>query len=707
MFSVKIYFSIFVIFFLTLNLFSQQEDSLKNNIPGDTLIISDEEQIEELIESQSEDAEDSKLLDRLSHLKENPIDLNSASATSLEKIPYINSVIAENIIQYRTANFSFKSISDLLKVDGIDKELYIKIQPYVRVTQSKSDYTKDEYGSLKKVKTKYLSKSDFSFNFRCRFTNDLQPSDGYYQDPITQESDYNGSRPKIYNRLKLNYRYNLLKVNAGLITEKDAGEEKLFDFISGYGELKTTGIISQFVAGDYTLEFGQGITLWSSFDYSKGNDAVSTIKKKGAEIEPYRSVNEVQFFRGAAARFMFNLSFGELNTFGFWSDNYIDASVDTSLNQLSSIYYDGYHRTDSELNRDGTGKEKLFGGRIELITKIPGTAKFGLTYYQSTYSTSFKYKGLYTFSGNKSNALGFDYDILYRNINFFGEWARSYTNIVGGISGVRILSSGNADVVLAVRNYPKNFIMLHSYGFGEQGGSTQNEFGIYAGVKIKIPKLLTLNTYFDQYKFPYSTYEDPTPTIGNDFLLNAEWKFAGKLKLITKYKNENKEDVIKTLDQFGRDVKRIYTRSQSNYRAQVDYEISNMIRVKSRFEYVFVSYDSYQTSQKGILFYTDVKIKPLKSVIIDGRYIVFQTDSYDSRIYEYESELDGVISNQGLYGKGRRWYLLVKYKPFEFLHFSAKYSETYLDGVKSIGSGNDEINNDIKNKFAIQLEFKY
>ncbi|MGH2574261.1 MAG: hypothetical protein ACRDFC_01025, partial [Ignavibacteria bacterium] len=192
-----------------------------------------------------------------------------------------------------------------------------------------------------------------------------------------------------------------------------------------------------------------------------------------------------------------------------------------------------------------------------------------------------------------------------------------------------------------------------------------------------------------------------------DFLTFSEWKLTKELQVFMKYKNENKEDVITALDEFGREVKRIFSRNQSNYRIQFDYDVTRTFRVRSRLEYVFVDYSNFKTSEKGILLLSDFRIKPIENLILDWRFIVFHTDSYDSRIYEYENDLDGVVSNPGLYGRGRRWYLLLKYKPFSYLQLSAKYSETFLDGVKSIGSGYDEIPGDFKNRFSLQLEIEF
>lgn len=701
---------IFPVLFLFLWIFTgfAQNDSIKQltdsvKVTGDTVDARDNGDIENLLESQTEDAEDSKLLEQLLQLEANPVDLNSANTNDLQKIPYIDAIIATKILQYRIKNTKFYTIAELRYVEGIDDDTYEKIKKYVIVKSSQVDFIKDEFGIVQKLKdNKKGFFSRINFEMRTRFSNDLQPSRGYLP-----PANYLGPRPKFYNRLVARYANAGYIFTGSILAEKDPGELNWADHIGGFAEMKSGLILNQLLVGDYTLEFGQGITLWGSYSFSKSSDAVSGMKKKGDDIDSYNSVNEVQYFRGVAGKLKLPTSLGDISLYGFYSNNSLDASIDTTLNQLSSDYIDGYHRTQSEINRKNAGKEKLYGGRLFYESKIFGTTKIGLTYYNSKFDKPFEYKGLYEFSGSNSNALGVDFDIVHKNVNIFGEWTRSYTDIVGGVTGVKFLFYKLADVVFMVRNYPKNFISLHSYGFGEQSGVSQNEFGIYSGIRFKIGKLAIINAYYDQYKFPYATFFNPVPTTGRDFMTYTQWNVSRNLTLYTKYKNEIKEDVTDFITPNGLEEDRIYDRAQTNYRLQFDYDIFKTFRVRSRFEYVFVDYQGYNPSEKGLMFFSDFRVVPVKDIVLDGRFIIFQTDSYDSRIYEYENELNGVVSNQGLYGKGRRWYLMLKYRPYKFLELSAKYAETIIDGAKSTGSGNDEIMGDLKNRFSLQLDIKF
>lgn len=689
----KTYTSAALILFFTLSsdfLYSQNDSSDEIT---DTTDFRKSYQEEILLEDLKPDEEESKLLDLLDNLKRNPYDLNKVTLTQLESIPFLNSVIAKKIIEYRNDINVFKSKRALLNIEGITEELYEKIKIYLVVRQSGKDILIDDTG--RKISIPGLKVKDvFKVRARLRFLQDLQPKAGFLT------GKYEGTRPKIYNQFNVKYGKLNYIIEANITTEKDAGEINLTDFVSGFLELKEYKFIKDIVAGDYTLNFAQGIAMWNSQSFSKGIDAVNPLKRKGKGIDGYSSVNEVQYFRGAAARL--NYKFLDINL--FYSNNYYDATVDTAVNEVKSFYYDGYHRTSSEMERINSAKEKLYGVRIAY--KREGF-RFGAIYWTSKFSKLIipdSLKKLFNFSGTKANMLGVDYDFIYKNMNFYGEWGRSQSNSIAGISALQITFFKLADILFSYRYYPENFAPVHSFGFGERNGDTFNERGFYGGITFRPVKGLIVNSYFDQYKFPYRTYFNPVPVSGNDFLANIEWRAAKGFAVNLKYKNENEELTRSVKDEFEREVKRTDNRNQLNVRAEFIYLVTEGFRLRNRFEYVNVDYKNFGGDNKGYLFYSDIRIIPVAGLVLDTRFIFFNTYDYDSRIYEFETDILGVMSNIPLYGQGRRWYILLKYKPYQKIEFAAKYAETFIDGAKSIGSGNDEIKGDINNRLSAGIE---
>ncbi len=677
-------------------LFKNPLDTL---IPGDTTKIGDTKQKEILLENLQDQNEDSELLEQLEYLESNPIDLNTTSVVELQQIPFINAVIANNIIKYRTEKGKFTTKRELLDVEGISDDLYEEIKPYVIVRSGNRDFIETEGGEIirENIKRKVDFISNFDVRIRSRVLQDLQTRVGFIN------GKYLGTKPKVYNQARLTYNQKDFILEGNITLEKDAGEKKLTDFVSGYLELRDFKFIKSLVIGDYSLNFGQGIGMWNTLSFSKGIDAVSGLKKTGIGLKSYRSVTESQFFRGIATQI--SLNYFDFNL--FYSDNYYDGSIDTTLNEITSFYFEGYHRTESEINKQNAVKEKLFGGNISYINK---GIRIGALYWTSSFSKNIGADSttkLYTFSGDKANMLSFYYDVVFRNMNFFGELARSQDGAVAGLGAIQFTFYKIADIILLYRDYPENFAPVHSFGFGEKSGNTQNERGIYAGITLRPMSGLIINSYFDQYKFPYRSYFEPVPLTGNDFLINADWKATRNLSVSFKYRNETKEESRTIKDEFNRDKKIIDARTQLNFRAGFIYEISDRFIVRGRFDYVYVTYDKYGGNNKGFMVFSNFRAIPLSNFVLDLRVIYFKTDSYDSRLYEYENDIKGVMTNLALYGQGRRWYILARYKPFDFFEINAKYSETYIDGAKSIGSGNDEIRNDINNRLNLGVEIYF
>lgn len=674
-----------------------KSDTLKTG--SDTSITKWGNTSELLLESTLDDSEDSKLLDYLEDLESRPLDLNTVTQEELEEIPYISATLAREIIEYRKENFPLKSKRELLNVGGITEQLYETIKIYLFV--KKSDINASENEEEKILREDKVSKprliKGFEFRYRSRIQQDLQTKEGYLS------GDYPGSRAKIYNQLNFTFSKDKYLLKGNLTLEKDAGESSIADFLSGYIELKNYKFIRSAVAGDYSLTFGQGLGMWSGLGFSKGSISVDPVKKRSGNISGYSSVNESQFFRGIAVDFFYK----QLDFFLFYSNNYFDASIDTVLDEISSFYFDGYHRTISERNRKNSAREQLLGGRVYYSKE---NIRFGLTYWTSKFSKQIgadSTRQLYNFSGDRAGILSADYDFIYRNINLYGEFARSQSGSIAGIGALRFSIGKAASLVFLYRNYPEDFSPVHSFGFGEKNGNTQNESGFYSGVMFTPMRGLEINAYFDQFKFPYRSYSDPTAVSGNDFLTSINWSANKSLSINFRFKNENKEDSRTVKDEYGRDVKKTDDRNQTNLRITLEYGASKNFRIKSRYDYVLVKYSLFGGNNKGGLFYTDLRFFPLTGLAVSTRFIFFDTESYDSRIYEYEDDIRGVMSNTGLYGRGRRWYVLIKYKIRSFAELYGKYSETYIDGAKSIGTGNDLIQGDINNKINLGIEIKF
>src|ERR1035437_2199795 len=210
------YHSEMVLFFILSGLlFAQTEDS--------TSIISDQ-LIENVVSEPVTNYEEFNVIDYLEELQKEPININSADLTILQKIPELDINYAQLIIQHREKYGHFFSTNELFTVKGLPKYVINNIKPFITV----SDHLKQI------VDNKPANNSIFNFAkifFRSRVSMNINDRDDLLY------NKYPGSKLKLYNKLTLLNDQG----EAGIITEKDPGEKSYYDFISFHLFLKDIG----------------------------------------------------------------------------------------------------------------------------------------------------------------------------------------------------------------------------------------------------------------------------------------------------------------------------------------------------------------------------------------------------------------------------------------------------------------------------------
>jgi hypothetical protein len=149
-------------------------------------------------------------------------------------------------------------------------------------------------------------------------------------------------------------------------------------------------------------------------------------------------------------------------------------------------------------------------------------------------------------------------------------------------------------------------------------------------------------------------------------------------------------------------------RLQSTYRFSYAYSVTSRIKLQQRFEYTTVQYAPSKREEAGFLSYVDISVRlSALPVRYSTRFILYDTDSFDSRLYQFESDVQGNYSNPPLYGKGIRWYALVTIDFSSRFRMSAKYAETVHDGVTAFGSGDELIQGNTDSHFVLQADLEF
>jgi hypothetical protein len=658
----------------------------QNSLPEDSTDLMYYDNAERLLQDTDTDAEDSDIMDYLDDLRRNPIDLNTADADLLMAVPYITKELAAGIIGHRNKSPGFSSKRELLMIEGFSGSLYDLVSPYFiakRLSTNKKKETETP-GHFKSL----------SADFRSLAVQDLQTKKGFV------EEVYAGSKSRISGRLRVKYDANAYSVKAAIATDKDPGETSYTDFISGFVSFEGKGFLRNLTLGNYQLSFGNGLTLSSSYSVPKGLEPAMRTAGKSV-LRPYSSTGESVYMSGAVS----NLRASYFDLYLFLSRRNLDASIDTISNEVKSIYTGGYHRSLAEVGRKNTLKEVLYGIRTEYNLLKFGA---GATYYAVKYSPGIKndtVKKLYGLNGSNLQYAGIDFRYSFKSGGVFGEATMSHNGAIAFYGGMKFASGKTAEAVFSYRNYPYGFYSPYSNAMSERSYS-QNESGFFAGLILSPFKRIRISSYIDQYSFPYRTYFNPLPARGRDIAVNCEVSLNSGFILNLRYKNEMKEEQVKFYDTEQRVISEIGSRNQTSIRAGFIFGKKDF-QIKSRFEYNIVRYNGLLPAVKGNLFYADVKTAAFGFLDLSARVIFFHTDNYDSRVYEFENDVGGLMTNPGLYGKGMRYYLLISSNISSAVKIETKYSETGYSGVKKIGSSNDEVSGDTLNRIALSILAKF
>jgi len=64
------------------------------------------------------------------------VDLNTSTVKELQQLPGIGKGLAKRIVDYRTANGPFKTVEDLIRVKGVGKKPFARMQDRLTVGSS-------------------------------------------------------------------------------------------------------------------------------------------------------------------------------------------------------------------------------------------------------------------------------------------------------------------------------------------------------------------------------------------------------------------------------------------------------------------------------------------------------------------------------------------------------------------------------------------
>ena len=660
--------------------------------------------IEFITENQdgTEEFDYTELGEQLEDWRRTPIDINSPDASVLVQWKIISDNAFRNLQDHIVRNGPLLDMLELQSISGFDPEI-------IRLLNVIADVKGREVQTQAVPLGDMLAHGQNEIYIRAGQT--IQRADGY----LGEAPAYEGDPTKLYMR----YRHRSGNtLSYGITAEKDAGEafftgsnKQGFDFYSAHLSLKNyRPWLQSLMIGDYNASFGQGLIMHSGFGVGKSS-LVTNVKRSGDPLRSYTSVEENNFLRGVGItiRPTDHLTVTLLGSMHNRDGNlvidtvYEDGQIENISEDITSLQTSNLHRTKAEIADENAIDLTQAGLSVSYTER---KAHIALNALHSNLSTPLNRTpdlyNQYYFNGTSLTNASVDYGLWFGGLHFFGETAMSDNGALATINGLLAGLDRHVTAAILFRSYARDYQALTPNAFGESS-LANNETGLYTGIEINPSNRWKIQLYQDIWTHPWLRYNIDSPTNGAEYFGRVTYTVKRLLEIYGQYRS--KRTAINSRPT-GDAIAQVVDQYRSQVRLHVNNILTKGIQLRSRLEWS--TYSIPTEKQQGFLIYQDVVYSPVASPwTFSARVTLFDTDDYDSRIYTYENDLIYYYAIPAFSDQGSRFYINVRYKGIRNLTAEVKFAQTRQLDATTIGSGNDEIQGNLRSEIRGQLIYRF
>ena len=588
--------------------------------------------------------------------------------------------------KYIAENGFLVSIYELAAVEGFTVEYVQQIEPYLMAAAVDRNRKLTFKSLFKRPKHKLL----------IRYAQVLEKKAGYDKNRNTH---YVGT-PQQYA-----FRYNFSAsehITLGFSGKKNAGEEFFkgsqkqgFGFYSFHLQVKKIGLLQSVIAGDYRLHFGQGLIMGTGFL----NNSSGEVRKTGAAQRPVTAMNQSNFLRGIALQ-LGNYKYSGVVFFGhrFFDGNVVEVEPDIFAFE-GALTNTGLHRTETELNKRNALFNKVYGGHFRANFK---TFKIGAQIVRSEFSLpvlpSARPYQYFDFSGKGLCNASVDYQALIKHHILFGEVAASSTRGYAILQGAIFKIDSRMKLSALFRHFSKNFTALDGKPYSKNS-KLNNETGLLLTSEIILSNKVNMTALFDIYQFHWLRYLIDKPLSYLDASLRFDVSVSRNCALLVRYNYKTQNKNFRDEQPYNQ----ILETQQHRLRVVFSYTFLQYLQFKSEVSGVYNRNMHKKENRFGLLAYQDFGVNISKTGLdLKLRFAIFDTDTYDERLYAYENDLTYTFTINSYYYRGCKSYFILKWKHNRF-EIQGKISRLLFFDRNQISSGLELI--DAPHKTEVKMQF--
>lgn len=659
------------------------------------------------------------LQDRLAH----PLCINTATYDDLEALGLLTPWEIEALLRYRNDYGTLTGAHELLYIPDFPAEKARRLAPLLSFEPAAPSESLNQ--TLKRHGRHELA---------LRYGRALYRSKAY------TEGRYAGTP----DAAALRYRFKAEdRLQIGLALEKDAGEKHLPDSWSGFiafGDAHRnsqgkprSGNINSWIIGTYKLHFGYGLHL-SGGIFGGGLDA-ELLARSGNGLKPFASTAESGYFSGSALRLQ-AARHTELTL--FYSYRPIDAAVEDGI--IKSLPAGGYHRTAAERAKRQQAVQQAGGFAIEQQFRH---IKFGTSLSFTTLNKPYQPKAaLYNQFNRLSDKVlggGFHYRVLWRSLHIYGEigWSCIFNSpapdasastdrtavsaAAAAFQGLQWKVHPRFSLAVQWRHYPRHYGGFFVHAPGRQS-KAYNETGCGILARTNFSDRLYLDAAADFAVHGWFSYPKKPPFVEKRYdlkLHHTAKKHALQAYVLYQYRQtapnstQTEPNSAANSDQTIPGTAPTAANTANATAGQTEPASAlHVLRLHLTYDspggFLYRSRIEFRNFSKGCLLYQDFGYRlPSGKFSCNARFALFRTASNQERFYAYESDLLYAAAFPAYAGRGHRFYLAVRYKPFRFMTLEARYAHTLYDHSFTSGNGLNESPGGLQPEIKCQIRFKF
>jgi len=511
----------------------------------------------------------------------------------------------------------------------------------------------------------------------------------YKIEKIPQIEDGRYAGDAFYSYTRLNFEWNR-QWSLAAIAQKDPGEESYTDHFNFAleGDLKNWRII----AGDYNVQWASGLVMGGSFGRRKSLLPSYSLRFRGVRARPHISSSENAGKRGIYLGGTLPLNI-ELHLFAARTARDVRFEGDTPV----SLRNDGYHRSANEISGYRGIDETLLG--VAATARL-GKVDFGLLWDSYSYNRSFEARPpvisenawrrqRFAFNGNRAQHISFFYSAGLGPLQWSGEAAIDHNGSPALFQSL-LLRKEAWQAGLLFTHLDKKWQAADGNLFDSSSDAPQGAQALYATLRFRPIRQVTISGYRLLEKEIWRSFFDELPMQQSDGMVQVDWKL-NKNELSARWRQ--KQSQIFT-EQNG-PQQRVQP-LQNEWRVEGRFVLSRDVQLRSRWQHTQISH--YR--EKGTLLFQDVRFRAARDTEISTRLTLFKTDSYSSRIYEYEHDLPGSFANRAMYGNGYKFYIRVRQTLYENIDVWLKWRYQAREASGRYGTTRYDLDRELRAQLA-------